>query len=103
MDTRHLRTAVAVARHRSFTLAARELFMAQSTVTRQVACLERELGRRLFVRRLRSVEPTPEGAAFLPEVERILEELRLAVEAARAAAAVPAPRGELPAGPQRKR
>lgn len=85
MDTRHLGTAVAVARHRSFTLAARELFMAQSTVSRQVSSLERELGRPLFVRNLRTVDLTPEGAAFLPEAEKILDAVGGALRAARAA------------------
>jgi DNA-binding transcriptional LysR family regulator len=85
MDTRHLRAAVAVARHRSFTLAAGELFMAQSTVSRQVYALERELGRRLFVRNLRSVDLTPEGRAFLPEAEKILDAVAEALEGARSA------------------
>jgi DNA-binding transcriptional LysR family regulator len=85
MDTRHLTAAVAVARHRSFTLAARELFMAQSTVSRQVSSLERELGRPLFVRNLRSVDLTPEGDAFLPEAEKILASVTDALRAARAA------------------
>lgn len=85
MDTRHLRAAVAVARHRSFTLAASELFMAQSTVSRQVSSLERELGRRLFVRNLRSVDLTLEGRAFLPEAEKILDAVNEALRAARSA------------------
>jgi DNA-binding transcriptional LysR family regulator len=84
MDTRHLRAAVAVARHRSFTLAAAELFMAQSTVSRQVSSLERELGRPLFVRNLRTVDLTPEGEAFLPEAEKILQAVAEALRAARA-------------------
>lgn len=83
MDTKHVAAAVAVARHGSFTKAAAELFMAQSTVSRQVAALERELGRDLFVRRLREVELTPHGRAFLPEAERLLDAVRRAVNAAR--------------------
>jgi DNA-binding transcriptional LysR family regulator len=83
MDTRHLTAAVAVARHRSFTLAAGELFMAQSTVSRQVLSLERELGRPLFVRNLRCVDLTPEGQAFLPAAEKILDAVSEALEAAR--------------------
>jgi DNA-binding transcriptional LysR family regulator len=85
MDTRHVAAAVAVARTGSFTRAAEELFMAQSTVSRQVAALERELGRQLFVRRLRHVELTPHGRAFLPEAERLLEAVRRVVEASRGA------------------
>lgn len=92
MDTRQLTAAVAVARHRSFTLAAGELFMAQSTVSRQVGSLERELGRRLFVRNLRSVDLTPEGQVFMPEAEKILDAVNEALQAARAARP-PRPRG----------
>jgi DNA-binding transcriptional LysR family regulator len=83
MDTRHLRAAVAVARHGSFTAASRELFMAQSTVSRQVSTLERQLGRRLFVREARAVELTPHGAAFMAEAEKVLEAVDRALCAAR--------------------
>jgi DNA-binding transcriptional LysR family regulator len=89
MDTRHLAAAVAVARHGSFTAAAAELFMAQSTVTRQVAALERELGCALFVRGARLVGTTAAGEAFLPEAWRVLEALALAVRAARSASEPP--------------
>lgn len=85
MDTRHLSAAVAVARHGSFTLAAREMFMAQSTVSRQVSALERDLGAPLFVRKPRTVELTPEGRAFLPRAEQVLGVVREALDAARSA------------------
>ena len=85
MDTRHLRAAVAVARHGSFTVAARELFMTQSTVSRQVAALERDLGRRLFVRNVGAVRLTRAGEAFLPEAEKVLQAVESALDAARAA------------------
>lgn len=75
MDTKHLTAALAVARHRSFTAAARELYMAQSTLSRQVNALERALGAPLFVRGLRTVSLTQQGEAFLPEAERVLEAL----------------------------
>ena len=87
MDTRHLKAAVAVARHGSFTAAAERLFMAQSTVTRQVAALERELGVELFVRSGRSVDLTPPGQLFLEQVDRILDDLARAVAATRASGA----------------
>jgi DNA-binding transcriptional LysR family regulator len=85
MDTRHVRAAVAVARHGSFTKAAAELFMAQSTVSRQICSLERELGKPLFIRGLRAVELTAEGQAFMPEAHRLLEAVARATEAARSA------------------
>lgn len=79
MDTRHLRAAVAVARHRSFTRAAEELFMSQSTVTRQIATLERELGHQLFLRSARTVDLTDRGRVFLPKAQQVLEVVDLAL------------------------
>jgi DNA-binding transcriptional LysR family regulator len=45
-----LRTFLAVARQHSFTAAAANLHVVQSTVTTRVKMLERELGVRLFDR-----------------------------------------------------
>lgn len=97
VDTRHLEAAVAVARHGSFTTAARELFMAQSTVTRQVAALERELGRMLFVRHGRNVELTRAGVSYIAEAQEVLQALARAAVAIRGAdTAVPASRAQNP-------
>jgi LysR family transcriptional regulator, glycine cleavage system transcriptional activator len=49
----------AAARHRSITLAADELGVTQAAVSRQVSALELELGTQLFLRKHRSIEPTP--------------------------------------------
>jgi LysR family transcriptional regulator, glycine cleavage system transcriptional activator len=46
-------------RHRSFTAAAKELGVTQAAVSRQIASLEENIGRPLFDRRHRSIEPTP--------------------------------------------
>jgi DNA-binding transcriptional LysR family regulator len=83
VDTRYLRAALAVAEHGSFTRAARALFMAQSTLSRQVIALERYLGSELFVRGPRTVELTPRGQAFLPHARQVLEQVRLAEDAGR--------------------
>lgn len=83
VDTRHLKAAVAVARYRSFTEAARALYMAQSTLSRQVAALERDLGRPLFERGPRASVPTAAGAAFLPEAELVIAAAARAEAAAR--------------------
>lgn len=57
-----LRGFVAAARHLSFTRAADELCLTQSAISRQVQTLESALGVTLFVRRVRSLTLTPEGA-----------------------------------------
>lgn len=48
----------AAARHKSITLAAAELGVTQSAVSRQISMLEVDLGTSLFVRKHRSIEPT---------------------------------------------
>ncbi len=69
VDTRLLRTLLALARTGSFTATAAELHLVQSTVTSQVKALERHLGARLFDR--------------LPSGARLTEAGRQAVEHAR--------------------
>ena len=51
MDPKRVLTFRAVAHHRSFTRAARELSLSQPSVSHQVAALEREVGARLLDRR----------------------------------------------------
>ncbi|WP_307147795.1 LysR substrate-binding domain-containing protein [Rhizobium tibeticum] len=53
-----LMTLEAVIRRKSFTLAAAELGVTQAAVSRQIAGLEAELGRPMFVRKHRAIEPT---------------------------------------------
>jgi DNA-binding transcriptional LysR family regulator len=75
MELRHLRTIVAVARHRSFTKAAEELFLAQSAISQQIRRLEAEIGTQIFRRSSRSVELTEEGKVILEHAERVLAEV----------------------------
>ena len=65
VELRQLRYFVAVARHRHFTRAAEELFLAQPALSQQVRKLERELGVQLFDRGHHSVTLTAAGAALL--------------------------------------
>jgi DNA-binding transcriptional LysR family regulator len=68
-----LAAAVAVARERSFSRAARSLGRTQSAVSQAVARLERELGERLFLRSARTTEPTAAGRTLLDHARRILD------------------------------
>ncbi|MBH1933893.1 LysR family transcriptional regulator [Streptomyces sp. AV19] len=84
MDPHLLRTFVAVARHGSFSAAARELGYTQSAVSQHIAALEGDLAVPLLERR--PVRPTEAG-------ERLLEHagpLLLRLDAARADVARPA-------------
>jgi DNA-binding transcriptional LysR family regulator len=75
MELRHLRTIEAVARHRSFTKAGEELYLAQSAISQQIRRLERELGLEVFRRTSRSVELTAEGRVILSYAQRVLAEV----------------------------
>jgi DNA-binding transcriptional LysR family regulator len=75
MELRHLRTIAAVARHRSLTKAADELFLTQSAVSQQIRRLEQELGVEVFHRTSRRVEPTAEGRVILRHAQRVLAEV----------------------------
>jgi DNA-binding transcriptional LysR family regulator len=63
-----LRYAAAVARHGSFSAAARACEVAQPTVSNAIADLEDALGVRLFERSTRRLAVTPSGAKLLPLV-----------------------------------
>lgn len=68
----HYRVFDAVARQKSFSAAARSLFISQPAVSQSVAQLEAALETRLFVRRGRSVELTREGELLYSHVHAAL-------------------------------
>ena len=68
----------AVARHRSFTKAAHELFLTHSAVSQRVTQLEKHLNVQLLVRSRRAVDLTAEGARYLESVRDALSTLALA-------------------------
>jgi LysR family glycine cleavage system transcriptional activator len=78
-----LRGFEASARHLSFTLAADELALTQSSISRQVAAMESQVGRALFVRKTRALELTADGrqlhmvvAQALAGIDRCVDEIR---------------------------
>lgn len=73
----------AVIRHRSVTVAARELGVTQAAVSRQIAGLEADFGAPLFVRRHRSIEPTGPCAALGVTLASSLSGMAEGVEAVR--------------------
>jgi LysR family transcriptional regulator, low CO2-responsive transcriptional regulator len=77
---RQMRVFSAVARHLSFTRAARELHLTQPAVSQQVKLLEDEVGMPLFEQIGRKVHLAPAGAELLGYVEQSLELLRRAGE-----------------------
>ncbi|KMN78956.1 LysR family transcriptional regulator [Chromobacterium sp. LK11] len=77
ISLRHLRAFSAVAEAESFTAAARQLFLTQSTLTKTIRELEQEIGLTLFERTTRKVALTTQGNAFLPVARRLLNDFEL--------------------------
>lgn len=82
--TPRLAQFAAVARHEHVTRAANELGVPQSTLSRAVTRLERDLGVALFARHGRTVTLTPAGRTFLASAERALAAVEQAAESVRA-------------------
>jgi DNA-binding transcriptional LysR family regulator len=84
-----LRGFEAAGRRLSFTLAAQELFLTQSALSRQIKALEDALGIALFERRHRALALTALGAAFHRDVTDVLDSIAAAAERARGTTRAP--------------
>lgn len=73
-DMTALRSFDSAARHLSFTRAAEELHLTQSSVSRHVKDLESQLGVALFSRVRRQVVLTPAGTQFHQQTARLLQD-----------------------------
>src|SRR5258708_30305323 len=77
-----LTSVTAVAAHRSFRGAAKELGMSPSSLSHAVAALEQRMGVRLFHRTTRSVSLTEAGEQFLARISPALREISAAMDEA---------------------
>ena len=75
MQLHQLEYVLAVAKYRSFTRAAEEINISQSSLSQQILNLEKELGVSLFIRTTRSVRLTPVGEDFVSHAMRVMSEL----------------------------
>ncbi|MET1027184.1 MAG: LysR substrate-binding domain-containing protein [Dongiaceae bacterium] len=73
LDPLLLTTFATVAKTRSFTAAAQQLGLGQSTVSQHIQRLEAAAGRRLLARDTHSVGLTPDGEAMLSFAQSILD------------------------------
>ena len=76
-----IRGFVAVGRRMSITLAAEDLCLTQSAVSRQIRTLEEQLGVRLFLRGHRSITFTEEGERLFRSADAALRQLQETVGA----------------------
>lgn len=72
MELRHLISFEKVAQYKSYSKAAKSLFLSQPTITSHINELERELKIQLFFRKHSTVELTEAGEIFLVYVRQIL-------------------------------
>ncbi len=84
---RHLRVLCAIADTGSLHKAARELGMAQPSLSTQLRRIENTLGAQLFVRARTGCRPTPLGLAVLSRARPLVAEFAAIVTETRAAAA----------------
>ena len=80
MDLQKLRYFISVAENLSFTAASKELFVSQTSVSKQIANFEAELGVKLFIRDRRSVKLTIAGEVLLEEANNVLNSYNKAIE-----------------------
>jgi DNA-binding transcriptional LysR family regulator len=81
MDNQSLKAFVTVAERGSFSLAAEQLHLTQSAVSKRISSLEHQTGKKLFDRIARQVSLTEAGQALLPRAQHILQEYAAAVQA----------------------
>lgn len=73
IETRLLHYFLAVAREQNITKAAQTLFISQSTLSKQMMDLEKQLGTQLFIRGKRKVTLTEDGVFFRSRAREIMK------------------------------
>jgi len=81
MDNQNLKAFITVAELGSFSDAADRLYLTQSAISKRIALLEQQIGKRLFDRIARQVSLTEAGSELLPRARRILQEYEDALQA----------------------
>lgn len=81
MDNQNLSAFIIVAENKSFSEAAYVLDVTQSTISKRIALLESQVGKKLFDRIARRVALTEAGQELLPRARRILKEYADALQA----------------------
>lgn len=73
MTIDQLRQFVAVAKHLNFSRGAEEMFLHQSTVSKNIAALESEMGGSLFIRKKNDLRLTNAGMLLYNEAPQLIE------------------------------
>lgn len=81
MDNQNLKAFITVVDCGSFSYAADRLYVTQSAISKRIAQLELQIGKKLFDRIARQVSLTEAGKELLPRAQRILKEYEDALQA----------------------
>lgn len=73
MNLKQLEAFVCVADNKSFSKAAKELFLTQPTISAHIASLEKELDARLFVRNTKEVDLSEDGTRLYSYARQMVE------------------------------
>ena len=73
MEIQYIREFVALTKCGNYMTAAEELYISQSSLSKHIMALEKELGFSLFARTTRKVQLTQHGKLFLPYAQSIIE------------------------------
>ena len=71
MEIQYLREWIHLTETRSYSRSAEELHISQSSLSRHIQMLEKELGEALFIRSTRKIELTDFGMVYLPLAKKI--------------------------------
>jgi len=83
MEISYLNEFIKVTQTNNFLQAADELFISQSSLSKHIQSIEKELGAELFSRTTRKVSLTDSGKAFLPFAKVIVENYEKGVKVAK--------------------
>lgn len=84
MTFQQLQYLLDIYRTGSFSAAAKEHYITQSTISNALLSLETELGRRIFIRNNNNLIPTPEGRQIIEYAKRICDIRKLLTNSAQA-------------------
>jgi DNA-binding transcriptional LysR family regulator len=68
-----------VAKHLNYSLAAKELYLSQPAISSRIMSMEAALGLKLFIRKNRGVELTPDGTELYTKLEHVYQRFRVSV------------------------
>ena len=80
MNIKQLEYFVDLSQTFNFTKTAQNFYISQTAITKQIQCLEKDLGIPLFKRSKKSVKLTSEGRIYLPYAKKILKDIALSYQ-----------------------